>query len=120
MNQILEFFTKRAYILFERAELNEFLIMTYQELGQSVSDKNDKLILTKEKLIHMRQEKIVRETSLIYGDSSIYEITKNSLMNILDKDDIAGRFFKIEYENENEIVIKLNLPENLDIESILK
>lgn len=113
MNTQLDFFTKRAYTIFESNELSEFLVITYQELGSAILNKNDLLVLTKDKLTHKKGKEIINEIKLIYGESSVYQIIKDSLLAILSRDKVMGQYFKIDYQNEEEMIFKV---ENVDID----
>ena len=101
-----EGFNRRAFEVFKTDELNEPLLMIYQHLQLALREKCDELILSREELVHITKDGTVKRLPMVYGNTSLYSVFKDSLLEIFERDPLVKEYFQLEQMGDDNLVIK--------------
>ena len=93
--------------MFDFSEINEVLLAAYRELSFAIRDGSNTLILNHKSLVHISDGRIIGEFAMIYGNTSTYDLARESLLSILRRDSLIQQFFQLDEEGEDYIKIRI-------------
>lgn len=106
MSTSTELFKGRAFDIFDAGEINEVLLAIYRELSFAIRDSSDTMILSRNELVHMNNGRTIGEMPIVYGSTSIYDMARESILKILERDELVQQFFQIDQMDEDNITVR--------------
>src|ERR1700752_117955 len=106
MDSPVETLKMRAFEIFTSTELNEPLLMIYQQLGIALRDHSDFVKIDRNAFIQVADGKTIPSMQMTYGDTSIFDVFRANLDKILQRDNLIKQHFQIEHTDEDNIVLK--------------
>ena len=107
MNMSSEIFDKRPFEVFDTPEINEPLLMLYKQLSFAIRDQCDTMTLDNTSFRRVLGGKTVSTFPTIHGTTSIYSILKTNLIKIFERDDLVQQYFRLEYVDDDKLMIRV-------------
>jgi hypothetical protein len=105
MTTLFEQLIDRPYNIFSRDELNEPLLSIYISIAAAIRDNCDTLTLHKIELIRSKNNNVIGTIRLSHGKDSIFEIMREALLKVYERDELIRKYFDLEMRPNKELTL---------------
>jgi len=97
----------RAIEVFKNSEINEFVFASYRELNYALREHSDSIELNKLELVHVANGITTVRFPMIYGNDSVYDVFRRSILEIFRRDGLVKQYFCLASADSNSLTIKV-------------